>query len=168
MLHKTVSQLAAVNLAKTQTDALRAQFKFQQHQLISQLTSLDVTDIATAARIQQEMRDLQQSYAAQCYAIQQQQATSTSAARHKRGNVKAVVAKPRTLSDYLASISSQAPQGSISSTSSQAMPAGADVTSAHYEDTNASEDGENEYESFMAEESASRLRVQALLDQAAL
>jgi hypothetical protein len=48
------------------------------------------------------------------------------------------------------------------------MPAGADVTSAHYDDTNAPEDEENEYESFMAEESASRLGVQALLDQAAL
>jgi len=118
------------------------------------------------------MRDLQQSYAAQCAAIQQQQVTSTSAARHKRGNVdayvKAVVAKPRTLSDYLASISSQAPQGLTSSTSSQAMPAGADATSAQYDDMNVHEDEENEYESFMAEESASRLGVQALLDQAAL
>ena len=78
------------------------------------------------------------------------------------------MAKPRTLSDYLASISSQTPQDPISSTSSQAMPAGADFTPAHYDDTNAHEDEKNEYESFMAEESASRLGVQALLDQAAL
>jgi DNA segregation ATPase FtsK/SpoIIIE-like protein len=48
------------------------------------------------------------------------------------------------------------------------MPAGADAISAQYDDMNVHEDEENEYESFMAEESASRLGVQALLDQAAL